>query len=341
MREQNRKVVGPKPRKRPLLDIISRVFSIAFIFGLLFLIEPLLAVLISSVLGGAYSFIYFFARRKLERVGQERFVANEQRSKIASEAFGAIKDLRVLGREQCFVDGFSVHAVKAEKKQIFHGLISQIPAYVMEVFAFGGILIIVLYLLTRREDFSHALPLIALYSFAGYRLLPALQRIFLSASLLRFNSSVLYTLHRDLTSLQDASSISENRKSKGISKLPLYHDFELNSVTFSYPGVPCPVIEGLNLRVEKNTSIGLVGGTGSGKTTLVDIILGLFTPQQGSFAVDGVTLRSDKVVSWRRNIGYVPQFIFLSDDTILNNIAFGIPTQQYSRFRQYRLLYNL
>ncbi|WP_224981906.1 ABC transporter ATP-binding protein [Geomonas agri] len=305
---------------RPCTQIFSRAVAATFIICLLLAVDPVLALTIVSVLGGAYSVIYVIIQRKLARIGAERFRANEERSKIASEAFGGIKDVKMLHCDGFFLDRFSLQALKAETKMVGYGLMSQLPSYIMEVTAFGGILIIVLYFLFVR-DFESTLPVIALYAFAGVRLMPALQGIFSALTILRFNLPIVDSLHRDLT----ATPVVPIGPKGAISAMKFEKAITLSSIVFSYPGAGMPVIKGLDLTIEKNASIGLVGGTGSGKTTLVDVILGLLLPASGSLLVDGVAVTPDNVEKWHRNLGYVPQHIYLCDDTVAANIAFGVP----------------
>jgi len=310
---------------RPCTQIFSRLVAALFIFGLLLVIDPLLALIIFSSMGTVYLSIYFLAQRRLVVIGEERFEANAQRSKIAGEAFGGIKDLKILNREAFFFDQFSEHAHKAESRMVAHGLFSQLPSFFMEVVAFGGILIIVIYYLVVKQNIGQTLPVIALYAFAGYRLMPALQGIFSAASLLRFNLPVLDRLHQDINANPCARPILSRQQ---VPILPFKERIQLQAVTFSYPGSDCSVLKSFDLSIEKNTSIGLVGATGAGKTTVVDLLLGLFSPDQGQLLVDGVPVRADMITRWQKNIGYVPQSIFLSDDSLANNIAFGVPADQ-------------
>lgn len=310
---------------RPCTQIFSRLVTTLFIVGLLLVVDPVLAVMIVAILGGAYSLIYHLVQRKLAGLGEERFKANAQRSKTASEAFGGIKDLKVLHRERFFIDHFSLHARQAESKMVAYGLISQLPSYIMEVMSFGGILIIVLYFLMIRQDIGKTLPVIALYAFAGVRLMPALQGIFSATTILRFNLPVLDSLHRDIAGTLEIPAAQQHEK---IAALPFRDKILFSSVTFTYPGVVTPVIHELNLCIDKNTSVGFVGGTGTGKTTTVDILLGLLSPQKGSLVIDEVPVNSDNLLHWQQNLGYVPQFIYLCDDTLASNIAFGIPQEE-------------
>ncbi len=309
---------------RPCTQVLSRFVAVLFILALLLVVDPVLAVMIASILGSAYVLLYSLVQRKMARLGEERFKANAQRSKATSEAFGGVKDLKVLNREQFFFDQFSRHARTLESKLVTSELISQLPSYIMEVMSFGGILIIVLYFLIIRQDIGQTLPVIALYAFAGYRLMPALQGIFSAVTLLRFSLAVLDALHRDLSGTIEISGAWQQEK---VQVLPLRNKVQLASVTFAYPGAETPVIKGLNLTIEKNSSVGLVGGTGSGKTTTVDILLGLLTPQEGSLIVDGAPVTPENLLQWHRNLGYVPQSIFLCDDSLASNIAFGVPAE--------------
>ena len=309
---------------QPCTQILSKAVLILFIAALLFFVDPLLAFTIVLTLGGAYVLIYVIVQRKLARLGEERYESNAQRYKAASEAFGGVKELKVLNREKYFFDHFSRHAYKMEVNNIKSGIIRTLPIHIMEVLAFGGIVIIALYFLMLRQSIGHALPVMALYAFAGYRLMPALQAIFTSVSQLRFNMAVLDGLHRDLSDFMNVPVTWQKEK---IPVLPFQGKIKLTSVTFAYPGTEVPVIRDLNLTINKNANIGLVGATGAGKTTLVDILLGLIMPRQGSIYIDNQLLSQNNLPAWQNNIGYVPQSIFLSDDSLACNIALGVPPE--------------
>lgn len=310
---------------RPCTQILVRLVVVLFVFCLLLVVDPVLAVLIASILGGAYILLYSLVQRKQAHLGEERFEANAQRSKAASEAFGGVKDLKILRRERFFFDQFSHHAFKVESSAATSMLISQLPSYMMEVLSFGGIMIIVLYFLMIRQDLGQTLPVIALYAFASYRLMPALQGIFSAMTILRFNLVVVDAIHRDLSGI---TAVPDDWQEEKVSALPFGDKIQLASVIFTYPGAEAPVIKDLNLTIKKNFSVGFVGATGSGKTTTVDILLGLLTPQKGCLMVDGDPVTPGKLIQWQRNLGYVPQSIFFSDDSIAANIAFGVPAEE-------------
>lgn len=310
---------------RPLVQVFSRFIIIFFILLLLLIIDPVLAVVISLSLGGAYSILFLVIQGRIAKLGKGRFEANALRFRVASEALNGIKELKILGREHKFFDLFSITAKNIEHSFIKSSFMGQLPSYVMEVFAFGGILLIVLYFLYVREDFSQALPVMALYAFAGYKLMPAMQGLFSSLTLIRFNLIVLESLHRDINGVVD---VNENWKLEKIYPLTFNEKIILSNATFTYPGADFSAIRNLNLIINKNSSIGIIGKTGSGKSTLVDIILGLFELDSGEFFVDSVSVLGEMVPRWQKNIGYVPQAIFLSDDTLAGNIAFGVPVDE-------------
>ena len=308
----------------PCIHILSKAVLILFIAGLLFVVDPVLAFTIFAVLGGAYALIYVIVQRRLGRLGEERYVANAHRYQAASEAFGGIKELKVLNREKYFFDHFSRYALKMETNKIKSGLIRTIPIHIMEVLSFGGIVIIVIYFLLLRESVGHVLPVLALYAFAGYRLMPAMQHIFGAVSQLRFNTAVVDGICNDLSGFTNLSLKWQNGDAE---PLPFREKITLSSVGFAYPGTDAPVIENLNLEIHKNQSIGFVGATGAGKTTLVDLLLGLIVPQQGFIAIDDKRITPEKINAWQQSLGYVPQSIFLSDDSLANNIALGVPVK--------------
>lgn len=306
---------------KPIIEIVAKIIVTFFIFILLFYTDPLLAVLIIAILATAYVCLYSVVQRKLARLGKKRFTANEQRFKIAGEAFGGIKDLKILGRESVFFNDFSIYARQMAQTMTTHQTISQVPRFAMETLAFGGILIIVLYFLMIKGNMGQALPILALYAFAGYRLLPALQGIFSATATIRFNLAAIDAIRQNFTRMDE---IPASPFQSSLVALSFHDEIRLDNITFTYPGADKPVIRNLDLVIKKNTSVGFVGATGSGKTTTVDIILGLLEPTEGCLKIDGDPVAPEMLPRWQRILGYVPQFIFLCDDTVAGNIAFGV-----------------
>jgi ABC-type multidrug transport system fused ATPase/permease subunit len=182
-----------------------------------------------------------------------------------------------------------------------------------------------LYLMAQSGSFASALPIIALYAFAGYRLIPALQLTYAAFTSLRFSSPALEALHKDLMSLQPAGPNTQQPA------MPLTQAITLNNIVYRYPNAASPALKGISLSIPAKSTVGLVGATGSGKTTTVDLILGLLDAQEGTLAIDGQPITDHNKRAWQRAIGYVPQQIYLADDTVAANIAFGIEPEQINQ----------
>lgn len=307
----------------PLMQICSNGIVAFLIFTMLVAVEPLLAISVMVIIGGGYAIIYVIIKKKLNKTGKQRFRANAERFKAVDEAFGGIKQLKLLGCEEVFIKRYSKPCSDYVRHNATNQIISEIPRYIMEIFAFGGMIIVVIFLLATDRGFQEVLPLMGFFAFAAYRLMPALQKIFTSIASIRFNTASLNALYQDMYSFNNQLSQTTSCRQK----YPILHlqkDLTLKEITFSYPGTTIPVIDNLNIKIDTNTSVAFVGVTGTGKTTIVDIILGLLRPDSGNILVDGLEITDENLPSWQKNLGYIPQDIFLQDDTVTRNIAYGV-----------------
>ena len=310
-----------------LMQIISSGIIALFIFAMLIAVEPILSLSVMVILGVAYVSIYRMVKKKISNIGKIRFDANTELYKVVNEAFGGIKQLKLLGFEEVFINRYSKPAFEYAKVSASNQIISRTPRYIMEVVAIGGIVSVVLYLLAFDRGFNDILPIIGLFAFAAYRIMPALQNIFASATALRFYTPALDVLYKDMGSLEDKSHTTTYYKKKSL-PLSLQKELKLEEITFSYLGNRKPVIDNLNIKIDSNTSVAFVGKTGVGKTTIADIILGLLRPTSGRMLVDGEEITNDNLHCWQKNLGYIPQDIYLLDDSIARNIAFGVPDEK-------------
>ena len=308
----------------PLLDIFSRGFVALFIFAMLLAVNPILALSLIVVLGGAYLLIYKLIKQKVYNMGNKSHEFNTERFKALDEAFGDMRLTKLRGCENFFVNSYSKPSVEIAKYNASYTIISQTPRYIMEIIAFGGIIILVLYLLATGQGFQDFLPLIGLYAFAILRVLPSLQGILGSAASIRFATKSIDSLYETMRFFDNEQNLSSADNGK-IERLLLKKEFRIENIAFSYPKTHEPVIKNLNLKVVVNSSVALVGVTGAGKTTIVNIILGLLKPSTGRILVDGIEITDENLSNWQRNLGYIPQDIYLQDDTVARNIAFGIP----------------
>ncbi len=306
----------------PALNLIRQsVVTLAIMMVLIF-VDLKLTLIVILTLGLSYSLIYFSIRDFIQKIGQKRLDANQWIFTSINEAFGATKEIKVSGLEQEYIKRFSLPAKSLAKIQALAGIISQSPRFALEAISFGGMLLVVLYLMAKSSTFVNVVPVIALYAFAGYRLIPAIQQIYVSTTLLRFIGPAIDNLQKDFKSMQIPSSQKTSKF------LPLKKNITLRNIHYYYPNASQKALKDIDFTIPAYSSIGIVGATGSGKTTTVDIILGLLEPQKGSLEIDGTIIKKDNLKAWQRSIGYVPQHIFLADDTIAANIAFGIDPEK-------------
>jgi ATP-binding cassette, subfamily B, bacterial PglK len=312
------------------LQVLARAVVALAIVALLVAFDPWVALFVTTVLGSAYGVLYLLVRRRLVRLGSERLAANSARFRDVNEAFGGIKDVKLLGREDRFLARFADPSQRLARCLAASGLIASMPRYGLEVLAFGGVLLIGITIMLRGEGLQQMLPMLGLYAFAGHRLMPSLQQVFQNFTMVRFGLPALDNLHRELRSIAADGSAPQIpcfrhtiQAAPGV--LPLAEKLELEGVTFTYPGAHRPTLRDVRLTIAANTTVGFVGQTGSGKTTLIDVILGLLCPEAGEIRVDGLPLTDANLRAWQNNLGYVPQHIYLSDASVARNIAFGIP----------------
>jgi ABC-type multidrug transport system fused ATPase/permease subunit len=303
---------------RSLIELIAKGLIVIALTYLIIIINPKLAFIVSFSLAGAYCLIYYFTRRYLIVIGKKSLKNNQLRFKVVSEAFGAAKEVKVGGLEQAYIESFSNSAQTFARTQASLQAIGQIPRFILEAIAFGGILLILLYLMRQTGNLNEALPILSLYVFAGYRILPALQTIYQSFSQLTFIGPSLNKLYDDIKGLK---SFKENQD-QGI--LLFDNKINLKNINYNYPNASRTALKNISLNIPAKSTIGFVGTTGSGKTTIVDVIMGLLEPQKGTLDVDEKIITNQNLRSWQRCIGYVPQHIYLSDNTIASNIAFGV-----------------
>ncbi|MCS3904376.1 ABC-type bacteriocin/lantibiotic exporter with double-glycine peptidase domain [Methylohalomonas lacus] len=316
---------------RPGMELVAYSIVLLGILSLLLLIDPLLALAVGVVLGGLYGILYMMVRKRLARIGQDRIQANQERFTAAGEALSGIKDIKLLGREHAYLDRFLGPSFRFARHQATSHTLSQVPNYLVEAIAFGGIIVLVLVMLSNRGGveggMGEVLPLLGLYTFAGYRLKPAAQKLFSSLAKLRFGGPVLEAVYQDL---EQRTALAEIRD---VAEQPLVPKdaIALKDIYYTYPGAAREALSGINLSIPVGSSLGLIGTTGAGKTTLVDIILGLLRPTRGRIIVDDEPVTDSNLRAWQQTLGYVPQDIFLADNTVAENIALGIAADRIDR----------
>lgn len=314
-----------------LVGLLSRSVVTLFILALLVAVNPLLALMTFGFLGLAYGGVFLLVRRMMAEAGRKRSLSDKARFKTATEALAGIKDIKILGNERTFLRRYEHHSRTYERYMAKQQVVSLMPRYAFETIAFGGMLVVVLVVMLRGTGLQAVLPTLGVYAFATLRLLPALQSLFTSLTSLRFSVPSIDVLYEDLDPENGRIEDEELGSATPVRPLPFTDRIVLRDITFGYPNTERPVFDAFNLELRANSTVGIVGSTGSGKTTLIDILLGLLAPRDGQLEVDGVPVDDDNVRSWQRNLGYVPQQIYLSDDTIAANIAFGVRAKDIDR----------
>ena len=310
---------------QPLIELIAKGILVITLITLLAIVDLKLTLIVGLTLGCAYILIFFIIRNFLSQIGKKRLKNNQLRFTAVSEAFGAAKEVKVGGLEETYTKSFSNYAQIYARTIAASQVLSQLPRYILEAISFGGILLIILFMMAQTGNFNNSIPILSLYVFAGYRLMPALQLIYNSFVLLTVVGPSIDKLYIDLKDLKPP------KKNQDQEILTFNKSITLKNIHYNYPNSSRTALEDINLIIPAKSTVGLIGTTGCGKTTTVDIILGLLKPQKGTLEVDGRVIKEQNLRAWQRSIGYVPQYIYLSDDTILANIAFGVESQDINQ----------
>ena len=302
----------------PVLTLASRLLATVCIAALLVMLDAIVAALAFAVVGGGYLILFLAVRRSVARYSESCVDVRKLAYRAANEALSGIKDVKLHGLEQFMLARFAGPARSSARYEATNQVVTSTPRYFLEVFAFGGLIVVVLVLLRYGEMKPSFAPLLATYAVAGYRLMPSLQQIYSSVTQLKYHQTSLDIL---------VSQISDQPLPEMRAGSPAFDacDIELSNIEFCYQGSDAPVLRDVSLHIPPKSSIALTGRTGSGKSTLVDIVMGLLEPTRGHVRVDGRLLAPEAIPAWHAQIGYVPHNFYLLDDSIAANIAFGVP----------------
>lgn len=310
---------------KPALLICLNVITTLVIVGGLIAIEPLITGIGIIFFGG---FTYLFLRitkNSISHFGSESLAHRRSMTKAILEGLQGFKDAKVLKRENYFLSEYDYHAKKHKGYDLKNMVLNTLPRQIIEMIALSGILFIAVMLVLQGREVSTIVPMIALFGAAVMKVKPAINSIIEDINRLRYNIYSVDAVYEDLIYLEE--KYDQNPPSRDGKKLTLKHEIQLHDLDYAYPEQNKPAIRNISITIPKNRAVAFVGPSGVGKTTLVDVILGLLEPQKGSLTVDGHDVFSN-LDCWQRNIGYIPQFIYLLDDSIRKNICFGIPDDE-------------
>jgi ABC-type multidrug transport system fused ATPase/permease subunit len=302
----------------PTLLLISSMMLTISLFITMLIIQPIISLLAILIFGFSYFMVARFVRKKL-LLNSNTVVTNQFKSiKILQESLGGIRDLILDGNQAVFIDYYRETDIPLRRSAAANNFVGQFPRYVMEIVAFIVMALLAFFLTNQSGSIQKTLPILGAIGLASQRILPAIQQMYNAWASVTATSSQLsnildYLQYPIPTELKVPDLISFNNSIK------------LSKLSFRYSDNSPIVISDLNLIINKGDRVGIIGSTGSGKSTLIDIIMGLLNPTDGSLIIDGVKLDSDSLRYWQKQIAHVPQSIFLADASIAENIALGVP----------------
>ena len=320
----------------PLLDTIARVLTAVLLLATLFLVQPVIALSAAVVLGAYYVVIFRLLGRKRRETDEGLRTSFAGSYREAQQLLGGIKPVKVHRSEEYFLSRFSRHSAVLAQMYARLPVFANSARYFVEPLAFGGLVVAVLLLAARGRDFSDILPNLGVMALAGYRLLPSLQLLYAQLTQVSSMRHAVDEVYDEFVAAETDKSLPRPISVQSVMPANPFrwnNNITLCEVLYRYPGSSRPALDGVSVVIPKNTSLGVIGPTGSGKSTFVDLLLGLYYPTAGEILIDGQPLTPTLVPSWRDSIGYVPQDIFLIDDTIARNVAFGLPDEKIDHAR--------
>jgi ATP-binding cassette subfamily C protein len=309
------------------LRLVREGLVLVFVFLLMVLVEPVVSLAVFFIFGSVSAVFYSTVRRVVTQRGRLWGNHWSRRVQIISQSLGAIKDVKLLGRESHLMNLFRTETASLHRHETFHEVTSLLPRYFLELLSMAAaVLIIVIFLLSDRSLGSLA-PVLVLYGMAVARLLPALISINSSLLEIRYRWPSLELVCAELKALQTSPVVKTAECAKDHKTMAMLETMTLENIHYRYPDVMDEALQGVSVTIQAGTMVGLVGASGAGKSTLIELIVGLHVPNEGRVLVDRIDIHQD-LQTWQSQIGYVQQNIYLIDDSIRRNIAFGLPDDE-------------
>jgi ABC-type multidrug transport system fused ATPase/permease subunit len=311
-----------------MLTLVSKVVNALFIISFLFYLNFFISLLIIILLSSFYLIFYHYIKNKLNKIGIILTGAQKEQLKILQESFGGIKEIKLTNSYKPFLIKYSEIVDSYNKNFSEFQKISQLPRSIIELISVLTIIFIIL-VLTQfyNQDIYLFLPILGIYALAGLKTIPTIQSIFQGVTQIKTFIPSLDPIHEDILGYRKLTNQVNFNKNEGL--LNFDDSVTLKNIFYHYPLEKNNILENINLKIKKNQLISIVGPNGSGKTTLINLICGILKPQAGDIFVDNLKLSNKNILLWQQKIGYVSQDIFLFEDTILNNIIFGVKDSKF------------
>ena len=304
----------------PLLILGTDGIALLAIAIFLCVVEPLGTVVSFLMLGiMAWSF-HAISKRAISHWGDERLMRIARKVQYLQEGFGALKDLQILGRQDTFVTRYASEVRYATRLNRKYATITNLPRIWLELLSIGGLGVLAITLIVQGMTATEMLPILGLFAAASFRIMPSVNRILFAVQNLNYSSSSVDILAKDLSVQGESPDVVDE-------SLVFENEILVQGINFTYPDSQSVGIHDINFSILHGQSIGIIGTSGAGKSTLVDLLMGLLPASSGDILVDGKSVVGGSK-AWREMIGYVPQNIYLTDDTLRNNIAFGIDPEE-------------
>ena len=308
----------------PAATVVNSALQLLTLVAMLLFLDPVVTLIMAATLGITYMVLYRVAQAHLLRHGQARHDAELKRNHTVWEILAGIKVIKLGGQEQTFLQRFEELSIIVSRSLSSVAFMQTLPRYLIEAIAFGCIVLLALVLTlnataNNNASDSNVLPVLAIYAFAGYRMMPALQQLYSGLASVR---NVTPTIDKIATQIAELE-LTKSEWPQAAS-MPILRQIEIEEVSYNHVSNARCGIEDITIGLPAGSSLGLVGSSGAGKTTLIDVFLGLLIPSAGRLVVDGVPIDIENRRSWQKCLGYVPQDIFLATRSVAENIAFGI-----------------
>jgi ABC-type multidrug transport system fused ATPase/permease subunit len=316
-----------------MLTLLSESLVLACLGALLLTVEPVGALAFAALLAVASWGFHRLTHATTAHAGVARQFHEGLRLQDLQEGLAAVREIKLLGCEQEFAERYRVHSVGSAEAGRWLATLQQLPRLWLELVAVVSLALLVAALAGQGMAPALLLPVLGMFAAAGFRLMPSVQRLMNARQALHYARPAIEVLHAEL-----ALETTAHADSACLPLAPLRTRIEVNNVTYTYPGSPKPSLADTSLAVARGEWVAVVGASGSAKSTLVHIVLGLLTPDHGHVRVDGTDIRNARR-AWQDQVGFVPQSTCLIDDTVRRNIAFGVPDDRIDTEAVWRVLH--